>query len=786
MTKRERPPDDSAEAEPTDVPCDLTIDGFFKCLSTDERTWKPRENQQNVAKTACSALEGHVAIEMQTGSGKSFVGLYVIQQAIKEGLRAAYVCPVKALQMQVMRDASRVGRTFGWTTFCQYGKGNYLCSERVNALEMPTGVAAHAWRQIRTFLLERATAPEKSDPFWTQVGQHRDQFNALVQALGTSVDAKAVWDEVSGKHCKCRKRALDNRCPANYFSIFARDADLIVISTSYLFTCAAHDILRYTINYDPSDDGLPPRFLVMDEAHLITEKADTIFDMYKPPELQTRDARSFIQARRTTGECPIGVDDSFKACAAFETMRTKKLAFSDIGISFDVPEFCEMVKHFTVAEGVDQEASALVAALQTIKKNIKGRVTALQEALESRETTEGFEKTFAAAGFAVDAHELARCYEQSRVGTPDEQETKSARLWREVKKIALPQEDLPVTAPTAGLWKHCVHMLGGLGNFDAEAAIKETMAIKKMATAVRTAKLAASMDAWERHAQRSIEVAPIAHSDLEKAGVRYELTPQGKRAALHAHLWAHFPHVLYLSATITYPNEVSLMRLFECEIGRTLDRKQRTEFEFDYPKNLRVFVFAQPTYNYKKESEKPALYQARLTQLAQQMEGVLRQNETKMTLVVGTKNEEVKHLMERVAQRMKDRKHIVFNEEQALFQALRDSNESNGEVIYGTKALSTGVDLPGRVGAVVVLRPLNEPTGHMLTYCVQQRLLTNSEMWTLCQYKTYQRLKQTIGRALRCDTDAANVYLFSMQGNDAALFNTWKPCLVSEARVTRR
>ena len=143
---------------------------------------------------------------------------------------------------------------------------------------------------------------------------------------------------------------------------------------------------------------------------------------------------------------------------------------------------------------------------------------------------------------------------------------------------------------------------------------------------------------------------------------------------------------------------------------------------------------------------------------AELIAATVRLNPRRLTLVISMSKEENRDAMGRLLARLPELEHVPF-EEQRRFDELCASDRRG--VVYGCESLGTGVDLPGLVGLVVILKPLTLSCSADETYA-RDHLNRAREMWDFYYWKSDYRFRQASGRLVRSPDDAGVILFFDL------------------------
>ena len=702
----------------------------------------------------CCVGEGRACVmELPTGSGKSLIGLYacvrakevhdaskLVQESDQQqarvdvddvGFGCVYVCSSINLQRQIYRDARRC--TAFTNVFTLLGIHNYLCAARAKAfiedgvvdqVDLARGVAVPFFR---TMLAQAKTRPDAHDSFWCV--SHREQWMAHANQRGVRrEDAQRCWKEVCADQsiCDCFKTLLneglrdfkgENRvvmalqyakhavfCPSHVARrVHAPRADLLVVNMSLLCTYAAHGI-----------DRLNERFFVIDEAHELPEKAEPIYDAASPPPLHAN--KVLERVSEWMRQDVRLVDPADFDLAVFErAFRDERvIAFTHEGVRRAFRR-AKLVYH---ASSFARIAKWLAEVDDEIDRH-------LGEAGDEDEVEDGGQPGTEAGGEEFAARERER--ERRRVFSI----LSAARAWTGYDDV---------------LYRAVVKLTPD----GTPVELRETLdEVQRTIRALVYASKATNREEWlaDEHTRC---IAPEAN----QSGMCFKISQQRKAEELHNKLWSKFAHPpLLLSATLTHQGS---FRPFCDLIG--LETPLTTARPSTFPAENRVFYFPAIAHPYNS-SKMRSVRGYRAAHAAEVLSCIARcvALNPKSTLVVGPNLEELHALRRAMETALPDLGHIDFKDTDR-FDAFQGSEAR--AVIYGSMTLATGVDLPGRLGLVVVMRAMQLPLAPAEEYA-KDYLGLGREMWDQYYARSALRFEQACGRLVRRATDQGVILYFS-------------------------
>jgi Rad3-related DNA helicase len=711
----------------------------------------PRDVQLAMCPVIKRAVEHNrtAAFNLPTGVGKQLIALYACHSADS---RSAYVCSSKSLQVQVMREARQVGAS----VFCKFGRSNYLCNKQTRTF-IEDGPARHRltgdqWEAICSFLEASSRVHDCDDEFWTNVDEQMDEWKVVSSQNGLSSEyALGVWNSICGQRCDCKDGPPErmSQCPCYMSTVNAKNSKVLVCNMAYLCACAAHNILDYT---------LEKRFLVIDEAHLLPGEAQAIYNVFATRHFDAARLERQLRSWEGAGSSPVEgrIDLSlFEEVRGEEALfRTKKRGLlpnlRSLRVNAQLQASAEL-RAFLLEH--EMGAELVVERIQKSKRNglTYDPVTLRQILCDIRHRVSDL-------GYA-ELEQAADSLCQSGDGVREE------NLFSRIRVLMFAR------AQPAGesFMEHCRALFGS--DITAKSCVKELDTVAKVSDTVRKVKIACSKTTWE-DGQWSDREVPVLH----KNGVRYDLTVPARAAALKKFLWDRLARrPIFISATMV--DETHHMDVFSAELGIPFDIEERVDSVFQ--QNLKI-VIQMPSYPYGNASELPDHTQRRVQESVAALTHHMQQNH-KATLIMGTSNAELALVEERLTNTLPSSyTHVPFGDVKK-FQDFKRSGSSRYVYVTGTKGLSVGVDLPGRIGLGVSLRL---PAEKFEVYMQHSKEQMGRKYWEWYNFKTMQNVLQRIGRVLRRENDTGTFLALGMNSDAQLRFKKICEAHLPRAAVT--
>jgi Rad3-related DNA helicase len=206
------------------------------------------------------------------------------------------------------------------------------------------------------------------------------------------------------------------------------------------------------------------------------------------------------------------------------------------------------------------------------------------------------------------------------------------------------------------------------------------------------------------------------------------------------------------------------------ETGLDKSTQTRRISEVFDSKNLTIYVPHMKKYCYSESYDYKRRYDSERQEWLRKTIALA----PKAVLVVGNSLADIDSIFYAMRKVVKGRKHIHYNTDPKAYDEFV-SGKKNNVVIYGSEKLYTGMDLPGRVSMVVLLKAFNDVrviTGPYYNI-VGDRVFDETgrrvadEYNKLYRYNTCRATIQATGRIMRQHGDQGVVMLLSDNTNDA-------------------
>ena len=636
-----------------------------------------------------------------------------------------------------------------------------------------------------------------------------------------SLVASQCWDCVKASKCKCYSKALrkyrklplalsHTRCPYARVKMLQKlHAKITFVNTSFAQSMAA---VRPTV----WGDFVDRRLVLFDEAHTLPDKASSIYASKAPAVFSFANMKR-VQERWIKYNAPILDFLSAPPCDTLQWPSQRYpaeiLPFSPAHGRKDTKEhnwrqaFQEYVFHMkaihseTSFQSVRRYLLPLVGYLRTTMYKLRRhqRTWRSFQGIEGVMTRDDLERDLKGS--------LDDLFPVSEEGGPEETDSDDeAGLFEELETTSDSEADeeehsmsLSDKALTFVEVRMTKHLDTGDGNVDTDPHAKAILATIRMlapratltdywcefqrlhrqSTGMHLLTKTTSIDTWKAESGHPT-VAPI----VSNTQVVYELDLDARAAALAECFGFHkaqfdiallrtnssgvpLPDAfrpIAISATIVDAHRHDRpFGLFERLMGTTFD--QSCAFPSPFPVASRAFVFATggaryPAGSYNNDHEMNRWKRERLVWI---QDAIRRNTRRTLTLIIGPNKSDLVDTRNELRRHFPDHRHVEVDTQEC--RQLLGSEGMHG-VVYGSERLATGVDYPGRVGLVVVLKSMRRAYTAAEQYGKKHND-QNEEITAVYNWKSMLLFVQACGRAVRCESDSA-ILLFFPPDNKSA------------------
>ena len=672
--------------------------------------------------------KGVLVAEVPTGGGKTRIGVYKIMQALQDGFkRGIYACATKSLQFQIANDAKKwkVG-----SVVCLYGKANYWCDKRLEKYLDNTQD-----NKIKAMLngimdMDIGMFPPKQ-LFENECKRCKIFDGRVVSDIWESItcDSKAcncyddMWESLKETNEKDIKSRMlkELRCHHGLQRLRADDASLLIINMSLFLTYARHGIVMK-----------PEDYLCIDEAHELAKWASNCFEDCLPRALEVKEMNEFLVR-----------------CGSMSPFSVNHIR------QYDFPSHDSLPFRHAIGDYI---------------KRIKMRLDFLE--LKTL-------KSITDAAMLVNQR-LEKLVTKNRTWC-------TKKVLEELNKLMPPQCSL-----TIGLYEHVCNVMGGVEvSNDYNGWLKNARgAVQTYVDSVANetqsrrdafvlAKHLSGTECIDQELQRSLleiiracNVMQVARSASDitwttsqeknivpiacESGVKYVASSQFVADKLKQYVWGKLNGVLLMSATMAsfdHTDQPHAFNVFCKEIGLDETDVHAHVFPEVFDKSkvsvCAPYIGKYDVRNYSKRNEFMN-YQVEVID-----EYVCQLSAGKSALVLSPSLKEISELQSRLSRKNRKKRHIMFSNRVEYDTFVRSSGSA---IIYGSDSLSTGVDLPGRVGLVVITRPWNPIPDQMKQLYERNYLgVSNDGFWKYYGYRRDRKEFQAAGRLQRCENDSGTI-----------------------------
>ena len=713
----------------------------------------PRAVQEAVFPSLAHWFEGKepLVLELPTGSGKSNIGMFAIIQAMRADVAksAAYVCTTKDLQRQVYAECKEMEEMK--PVFMLMGKNNYVCStalwkylkylrnSKKGCITNDGDDYTEAVYNYFSTLLDSGHVHERDDPYW-----ETSEMDTWIRFATTEIgmkecDAECVWKHVGGNNCNCVREAMEDGlnyfeaiddvcCPTHRAKMLAKESKLLVANAAYVCTM---------FSVYPGD--LAGRLMVFDEVQSFVEHAHVLSKDSVPKELN---ARTMASTLNTWSTC--GVSSLLNVVASEEDMsvfgrlpqKTSTIAFDSpyvdmmkgaIGktvTKYDAEEF-EQARRFVWS--MQEDISDCLSFIWDKKITVRERLDMIRGIAYEYAEEMSDETLFNKKKLSKDLHSIL--------------------FLKRIRLLEVEDELSPILKAVqilhAGQQTQTVYTFSSL--------------LKSTEAAVRTLYYASlSIDKWGWLSSEMKTVCP----ELSPKGISFIACAEQKAADIYENIWKRLPiPPLLMSATLTYWESRMDAKTFDIFL-EMIGLKNSMTFvgESPFPVANKAFEFVIPKTSFQavmdakgteQENEIQKDYNDELFEFT--LEYV--SNTPRGALVLSPSLNEIESLMNRMREALPSYLHVDARDKRQ-FRDFVNSGIREKFVLYGSRAMATGVNLPGRLSLVIFTRSFAPNPGCSGQYAIQYIHVENKgKYWNEHWARACWDFIQGSGRAWRTFTD---------------------------------
>lgn len=685
-------------------------------------------------------------VDLPTGGGKSLLGSWVLRNAKGRGV---YVCPTKKLQTQIIKES----KTWtGWVgeVVCLFGRQNYWCDEKLDTLISDSTTSDTTQRILQNM----QTSYEQDDSV-----PPRDFFcEECDQEAYTVEETDALWEKVSSP-CECCRitterlkeegasmeqicnHIREEGCEYDKRRYRARQCKMLVLNAAQFFAFIA---------FNTDEINFVEDTFVIDEGHLLADHTESLLKL-RPTNFDLKAAIETVNQYRS---------DSI-ASGILEL--TKTIPTEDDLLVFQSESFCaqlgrcknkldhanlknathflrESKSHLEVKESIDDPEIEHGKILGENQSETELLLQKWKSAMSILSISESFKATLC---------ELTGCIPSTI--SPSE----TRRILNEA-----PMTTLKEVARNTPALQSIIDLL--VPDSETTSTLTEVYSklhrIDQLYYDLNVLQLAANYDTWSAHTSNRDYVPTLKRDGT----VEYSPTIGLIARRIREEVWDQVQtRVLVLSATLINLQDLNdPFRTIRAQLGINVAAELHMDQVFDRNR-IRILSPKMPKWNSKADQDTKNEYRNQQANAIQREVSNVRDG-NKSVLVLGpSANEEADEMYERLKGKCQGWVHIHAKKHTRLLREFCDGKLGHA-IIYGGNSEATGMDLPGRLGLVVITRPPNPQLFHpRIEY---HRLQANKRLyWNLYTFKRDQLALQAAGRLQRKNTDEGTV-LFLGEG----------------------
>ena len=769
----------------------------------------PRAVQENLLEFVHKQVEDKklFVIDLPTGGGKSalagFAGAVAIKHYGKK--RFVYVTSSKSLQKQVVNDAK------SWNLFetrkrvvCQMGKGNYFCPKRlkvlldrsmkdskniVNICNGSQKLGTTVFSMLKEMQKIDISLLDINDDFYTT--SYREKFfDKLKSKQIPEPIASEIWNEISvsggsvsdDTKCSCRKEisrlykesihgdpnlflAKNLKCAYCKVRALSKSCGVLVTNMDAIFSYAGHAGLQHIINDDD--------FIVFDEAHNLCKRAQDLFDQETQRPFNAKKVEeALLKWSGAKSKLCVGNLDH-KMFYDFPDKDRSVLTFGNRNFGAFYGKVYESLLDIVPNSSFTFEKRSITV------DNIKKILEVFENEKKEFDVIHTMEDLRAKVGHICNVMGIpyetgehirkeACTKAQLVLGEPEERDftdnTNKALFMFQEEFVIYQNEKMDDE-----FLKEC-YKIFEKGDKTIEHLYNVVNEVHKTITDIEVAKLAFSKLDWLNKKVYEENVPKVS-----KDGISYDLTFMKKASILKETVWDKLTSgAMFMSATVSHPEKDSEYAFedFFTETGipeSTICKSCEEVFD-----SSRITIYTPPMtkYSFNSSFEVKKKYN---NERIHYLTNTIKMN-PRATLVLSNNVEDYKSVIYAMKKNCKTHKHIDYNRDHDLFDEF-EKGDNNNYVIYGAEKLWTGLNLPGRIGLVVILKPFNKfrmlEDGYYSSifqkYIKETGKNCIEEFNSLYRYNTCRDTIQAAGRVMRKEDDYGVVMFLSDNRKDAEM-----------------
>jgi len=745
-------------------------------------------------------------LEAPTGSGKSNIGLFMGMLIPKNG-RVDYICSTTNLQRQLYQDSQKIDIYKGKTAVL-YGKARYfntdLLKDYLLALDIEElGFTANVITCIKDCLnLLYNMAQHPDEEFWTR--PMKSIAEDIFRERGINAEFEKVWTRINSSACTSKEK--QKACLQRQARKKLKTASLGIINSSIVMMYAAHS------NLDKLFDST--KLCIFDEAHTLSKQGEELFKNFLPPTMSFNATSDLLRDHNKNNVCIV-------------SGKMDKVNHSEYGtpndILFQRKEICSSINLQPDYSSRDwlllkTIIDSLYRAYAYVCNTFQVKLSEIPDDDDDFYDDENHEEDVESNSSMSLYETLASLNETNfHVRTKSEDE-KSNYAISTIKRSTdiiddAVKESLPIDATKILVIKNVDKkfeiivksmcdteltqaLLGiatKLTSYDKTKNIgalkKEILKIYKFVKSVELLNTAKKQDSWIDSEYRLI-IPNLTIKDDDKI-IQYEATEQLRMELFQKYVWNPIYELvqvkpLLMSATITNKTLKDPFDIFKKEIGLFEVNTKIAKPVFD---SRRITVYY-PYLKMWRYTLTPEEKDTHLKTRFQCLSPLISMN-PRGSLVVGT-HQELRDLMPLLRQAFPTYQILLYSEDEKKVDELKYASDVRWSniVILGTEKMYIGLNLPGCIGLVAILRSLNEPPKKVeIKYSELLQEFDKVKYDERVEHIRLTKQMQAIGRLMRKETDFGVIAFLSHLQKDVDYvkhyyanakfvrnFNKWPVC----------
>ena len=783
--------------------------------------YAPYESQKELF----TVLEKHVSstrpliLEAPTGSGKSNIGLFLGTLVPSEG-RIDYICSTTNLQSQIFEDANKT--VFKGNVAVLFGRSQYYCihlvksflgSLHVHNLTLNKSQMEAMTKYLNTLCDEELCSLPYDNVFWTT--PMKIQVSTEFDTLGISHVFDEVWSHINASNCNIKERSFKMISNMQFIAKQRLSkVKLAIINSSIVMMYASKRILRKLFDNT--------KLTIWDEAHNIAKQGEELFKSLLPPPISLTAISDIMNAQKKQNISIINGKIELSA----------KHNLSTFDILFACPKICNAIQISPKIESVHwKEQVKLTNSIYDVFKYICRKFGTSPKTLDEDENeeeddvesendvkepdTSGLENIQNDDERKKEYTEIVQTHLQDILNSLDEEQfdeqtnapahliIPTIKRSKDVVFDVISNLENNITISMArsqvtqniekkisqmlryifktNISKECLHIACTLSNYNSLKHIgflrHHTNKTYQLVKSVELLNIAKVKDTWINEDKFKLIVPKVFASEKDIC-IQYDPTEQLKSQIFSEYLWKPLQSIekmrvapFFMSATITNKLMSNPFEIFTKELGIQDATFLIANGVFDTSRVTVYYPYLSIwRFNFTEE-QKDEHFKKRIHHLSK-----LISLNPRASLVVGT-HAELKVLHPILEQKYPSHKVLLYNESEHLVKSMMTTIKDWSKVIIlGSEKMYIGLNLPGRIGLVAILRALNEVPKKIDTkYSEIIGIYDEMKDKEKVQHLRLTKQMQAMGRLMRTKTDYGVVAFLSHYPNDVTYVKQYYP-----------